>query len=1401
MSKFRKQILSVLLIAAMLFSAVFPGGIFVKAESANTLSDGSLIYQMEEYYTGNISEGAAADLQPNECIEIALGTNEGFVAGKYTLLIRSCGNRESFEILINDESVGTISRTGTGFGMDQMTEDKLGIVLELGAGDIVTVVAPAGAYGWVDYLQLDPYTEPGSANEFVYQAENYYTGSISEGTAADLQPNERIEIALGTNNAFTAGKYTLLIRSCGNRESFEILVNGESVGSIIRTGTDFGMDQMTEDKLSGKILQLKPEDIITIVAPAEGYGWMDYLYLEAYDISDGVESGPDYFTYQGEAFYELLPGDGSTAADIQPEETMVIPLNTNADFSGGKYTLSISSCGNRESFEILINGESVGSISRSGTGFGMDQMTVDKLDVVLELYADDIVTVVASADGYGWVDYLQLDKYISADATESGDGYFVYQMEYFYDGNICEDIAADLQPGESILFRLNTNQDFTAGRYRLTVYSCGNRESFDILVNGEYAGTVNRVGTGYGQNQMTYDKLSTILELEPEDVITVVAPTEGYGWVDFVVLDLNVVAQVYQDGVAGETFLDLQAAVDAAVSVGGDLKLLADSPEEITVSGPLNLDLNGHNLTGKVTITDGAVLYGIDTTTDDYDCSDGYGSIAQLEGAYEPFFLSADSKYYAAITDENGKVSFHRFYMAINNKLLRPESNGAGFKAIYAGDEVIKNNLDSFGIQVCVGDDFTTNPVIRTGDFIEFTAGMTTNIPNQKTVVIKNILKAENGYDNAAAAVACIHGKPYMIIDGHKIIAQDTVTTSLRELINSANDSDGTPGSVLMAIYNQFVAPFGDVMNDDTWHTDRIWEVGSEGAGVITDIYTDKASYSPGDRASLTVELLAEEDLNAALQINVTQLTNVIYTTTIPIVLTTEKPDSKTVRFNLPDDDFQGYSVEVYLIRGEKRLDWEMTAVEAASDWSMFPRYGYLTRYSAEVDAQSTLERLNKFHINGLFYYDVIDRHEKPLAGTVESPAESWNTLANHEATKNIVSNLINIGHSYNMNSYMYNLIFGAYEDYAQSGVDQDWGLFEDFARTKQAYHGPLSENWETQKLYLFNPGNVNWQNHYLRVTDDMLKVYDFDGIQVDSLGDRGTLYTKGGQIFGTDLSEQYSPLLNRLTQELGTKVIFNPVSGYGLSEVMSTVDYDIAYEEIWPFAAKSYSDLKAEVDNIRSLMTTENGSQKGIVIAAYMNYDVEKGKPFNVPGVLLANATLMASGAAHLELGDTGMLSHEYYPGTTLVIDDVMDAKLRNYYSFMVAYENYLRDPALIACDAATYINGTAAERDSVVGQIWSFSKKSENAGQVIHFINLCGTSSADWADSDGTQAEPTKQENLTVRQYVDAIPQHVYLASPDHADGIMTELPFETGMDANGTYITFQMPQLHYWNMVILK
>lgn len=614
---------------------------------------------------------------------------------------------------------------------------------------------------------------------------------------------------------FISDWYTLSVVSCGNRTLYKVLVNGAEEATVRRSGSGFGLNQMTANE-ADTMLFLKPGDILAIAAPSDAtYGWVDCFKLNVYT---GDIQNEDYFIYDVEDYSGTIKENA--AADMQPGESIDIPLP--ADFSGGRYTVSINSCGNRTNFKIYVNDVSYGDISRSGTGFGMNQMTLDELErKILTLSAGDVITVVAPADGYGWVDYIELSKSLPPEATKTGDGYYIYHTEYFYDGTIKENVAADMQPGEKISHSLSANKDFVAWEYWVAVYSCGSRESIEVQVNGERVGNILRTATGYGQDQMTYDKLESVLDLKPDDVVSIVAPAEGYGWVDFMLLDLNAVAQLYTDGVAGHKYDSLQKAINAAAQTGSDVKLLADSDEEISISNSLKIDLNGHNLNGKVTVAEGAALYGVDTSTDDYDCSNGYGKIAQLEGNFEPYFQNTDTKWYIAIEEEDSSISFHRFYMAINHKLLRPENNGVGFRAIFAGDEVIKNNLDSFGIQVCVGDDFTVNPVIRTGAFTDFTAGRVTeageltNIPNQKTVVFKNLLNTEDGYDNAAAAVADIHGRPYMIIGGHEIVAHDTAT-SLRELINSANDSDGTPGSVLMAIYNQFVVPFGNVMKDDT---------------------------------------------------------------------------------------------------------------------------------------------------------------------------------------------------------------------------------------------------------------------------------------------------------------------------------------------------------------------------------------------------------------------------------------------------------------------------------------------------------------------------------------------------------------------------------------------------------
>lgn len=564
---------------------------------------------------------------------------------------------------------------------------------------------------------------------------------------------------------------------------------------------------------------------------------------------------------------------------------------------------------------------------------------------------------------------------------------------------------------------------------------------------------------------------------------------------------------------------------------------------------------------------------------------------------------------------------------------------------------------------------------------------------------------------------------------------------------------------------------------------------------IIQDVYTDKARYDVGETVEAYIELKPVSLDGLTLEVLVRHLAEEVFHDTLDVPIS-EAESVQTVQISMPEVDFRGYSLEIYARQDGRVADYEMSAIEVASDWSRFPRYAYLTRYGTQTEEEirETLLRLNKHHITGLFYYDVLNRHEKPAAGTVGEPAQGWYTLANSYASYETVSKLIDSGHEYHMNSYMYNLIFGAYADYEESGVKAQWGLYRDAGHEEQDYHGDFVDSWATKRLYLFNPANEEWQDYYLDVTREALAIFPYDGLQMDSLGGRGVLYDYDGT--AVDLKSTYSLLLNRLTEELGTRTIFNPVSGYGMMEVLTDTDYDIIYEEVWPWETATYGALKGEVDYLRGRMRDE----KGIVLAAYMDYQKNDGA-FNTPGILLTDAVLMSSGAAHLEIGDTGMLKSEYYPGNSLRINDSLEAALRNYYSFSVAYENYLRDASWKDVILRTYIDDKPAAMDAKADAVWAFTKVNDGGEQVIHFINLKGVESLEWVDNHGDQKEPEAQRDLTVLQHVAITPEHIYLASPDQKEGILSELDYELGEDSEGTYVKFTMPELDYWNMVIIK
>lgn len=205
--------------------------------------------------------------------------------------------------------------------------------------------------------------------------------------------------------------------------------------------------------------------------------------------------------------------------------------------------------------------------------------------------------------------------------------------------------------------------------------------------NAHEPATVTENNWKHGQYKLAYADNTAI------GTATVTLTANGYTvTATFDIVKKADVAQV------GETKYEyLQDAVDA-VSEGGYLQILIDCDEPVTISKTIYLDLAGHKLTGKVTVAEGVTLYGADTTTDDYDCTDGYGEITNVEGKVAPHYkktLNNKVRRYLTYTDpETGAKSFHRIYLGVTSLSLRPAVTGVGYKATFRADHIAQSMLD-----------------------------------------------------------------------------------------------------------------------------------------------------------------------------------------------------------------------------------------------------------------------------------------------------------------------------------------------------------------------------------------------------------------------------------------------------------------------------------------------------------------------------------------------------------------------------------------------------------------------------------------------------------------------------------------------------------------------------------
>ena len=208
--------------------------------------------------------------------------------------------------------------------------------------------------------------------------------------------------------------------------------------------------------------------------------------------------------------------------------------------------------------------------------------------------------------------------------------------------------------------------------------------------------------------------------------------------------------------------------------------LSADATVEMSLTQDLYVDLNGFDLNGIIT-TNGYKVYGMDSTTDGYTCDEmGYFSCVDAEGnaiVPESHFKGSTEtigsvKRYMTVHTENG-YTFHRFYLGVTHASIKPGASGVGYKAVFAGDEMVQTTIESYGCSLQL-DGFEPVNAEKAGSPVSGKAF---------TVRI-------NGFDVDTYGETPLTAQVYITVNGETISAS-AYTTTLKAMVQAV-DADAS---------------------------------------------------------------------------------------------------------------------------------------------------------------------------------------------------------------------------------------------------------------------------------------------------------------------------------------------------------------------------------------------------------------------------------------------------------------------------------------------------------------------------------------------------------------------------------------------------------------------------------
>ena len=132
-----------------------------------------------------------------------------------------------------------------------------------------------------------------------------------------------------------------------------------------------------------------------------------------------------------------------------------------------------------------------------------------------------------------------------------------------------------------------------------------------------------------------------------------------------------------------------------------------------------------------------------------------------------------------------------------------------------------------------------------------------------------------------------------------------------------------------------------------------------------------------------------------------------------------------------------------------------------------------------------------------------------------------------------------------------------------------------------------------------------------------------------------------------------------------------------------------------------------------------------------------------------------------------------------------------------MTAYQNLLRGGGTeTEAGVSSTSDVKVAAWPPVIGNVTAFSRQMGDK-KVVHLLNFMDADNLSWRDMNGTMPEPRLVEGLPLRMKAAAKVNKIWVATPDALGGAMQELPFKQA----GGEVTFTLPSLKYWTMIVIE